>query len=145
MPSSSASSPCRFDVRPSRWLIAALAALSALAPFSVIASQIVSWIAVPLALVAGGIGVGLAIREACRPVLRVVIEAPDRVTIDDVPVDGFRVEWRGPLAFVYWRDALGRHQARSLWPDTLSPALRRDLRLAMPESGAVRRPDSMAP
>lgn len=145
MHSSSASSPCRFDLRPSRWPVAVLAALSVLAPFSVFASEMTLWIAIPLALLAMVTSAALAIREARRPPLRVVIEAPNRVSIDDALVDGFRVKWRGPLAFAHWRDAEGRRQTRSMWPDTLPPQLRRELRLAIPESDAARNPDSMAP
>ncbi len=145
MPSSNASSPCRFDLRPSRWPVAVLAALSVLAPFSVLASEMTLWIAIPLALSALVAGAALAVREARRPSLRVVIEAPDRVSIDDVLVDDFRLKWRGPLAFVHWRDAVGRRQTRSMWPDTLPPPLRRELRLAIPESDAARNPGSMAP
>ncbi len=145
MRSSNASSPCRFELRPSRWPVAVLAALSLLAPFSVLASEMTPWIAIPVALLAMTTGAALAIREARRPSLRVVIEAPDRVSIDDILVDEFHVTWRGPLAFLRWRDAAGRHQARSMWPDTLPPQLRRELRLAIPESDTVRNPDSMAP
>lgn len=102
-------------------------------------------VALPLALLVSTIGLGLALRDAWRPTLRVVIDAPDRVSIDDALVDDFTVQWRGALAFLRWRDAAGRRHARSLWPDTLSPRLRRELRLAISESNAGRGRDSMAP
>jgi toxin CptA len=145
MHSSNASSHCRFELRPSRWLLGALLALGVLAPISVLASEMPRAVALPLALLVSIIGLGLALRDAWRPTLRVVIEAPDRVSIDDAPVDDFTVQWRGALAFLRWRDAAGRRHARSLWPDTLSPRLRRELRLAIPESNAGRGRDSMAP
>jgi toxin CptA len=145
MHSSSASSPCRFELRPSRWLLGALLALSAFAPLSVLASEMSRSVAWPLALLASVVGLALTIREARRPSLRVVIESPDRVSIDDTLVDDVSIHWRGALAFLRWRDAAGRRHARSLWPDTLSPGLRRELRLAIPESNAGRDRDSMAP
>ncbi len=120
-------------------------ALAALAPLSVLASEMPRPIAVSVAILACIAGLMLARREARQPRLRIVIEAPDRVGIDDVPVQDFRVEWRGPLAFLSWRDGQGRRQRRSLWPDTLPAQLRRELRLAMPETDAGRRPDTMAP
>jgi toxin CptA len=145
MHSSNASSPCRFELRPSRWLAAALIALAVLAPLSVFASEIPRLFAWPVGLLSSIMGAVLALREVRRPMLGVVIEAPDRVTIDDQPVDEFRIEWRGPLAFLRWRDGAGRRHARSLWPDTLPPHLRRELRLAVPEADTGRRPGSMAP
>lgn len=145
MPSSNASSPCRFEWRPSRWPVAVSLALAAFAPFSVWVSEMPRVFAWPLMIAACAAGLVLARREARLPRLRVAIEAPDRVAIDDTPVREFRVEWRGPLAFLSWRDGEGRRQRRSLWPDTLPPPLRRELRLAMPESDAVRGRDTMAP
>lgn len=120
-------------------------ALAALAPFSVLASEMPRPFAVPLAMLACAAGLVLARREARQPKLRVAIEAPDRVAIDDTPVHDFRVEWRGPLAFLSWRDGHSRRQRRSLWPDTLPPHLRRELRLAMSETDAGRRRGTMAP
>jgi toxin CptA len=102
-------------------------------------------IAWPVAVLASILGLAMTIREARRPPLWVVIEAPDRVSIDDAPVNDVRVQWRGVLAFMRWRDAAGRRHARSLWPDTLPPRLRRELRLAIPESNAGRDRDSVAP
>jgi toxin CptA len=145
MRSSVASSPCRFELRPSSWLAAALLALSLLAPVSLLASDMPRLAAWPLAVAALACGLFAFRRERRRPSLTVVIEAPDRISIDGEVVDGFTAEWRGPLAFLRWRDRQGRTHARSLWPDTLSPRLRRELRLALPHPDAGRRRDTMAP
>ena len=64
---------------------------------------------------------------------------------DGLAVERFRIDWRGPLAFVSWRDGHGRTFRRSLWPDTLSAAGRRELRLAADRDDAGRRPGPMAP
>jgi toxin CptA len=132
-------------LRPSRWPIAVLLIMAVLAPLSIGASAMPGSFALPLALAASAFAVFLALRETKRPVLRIVIEAPDRVSVDGAPVSDFRVEWRGPSAFVSWRDADGHRRSGSLWPDTLPAGLRRELRLAVPDSAASRRPDSMAP
>jgi toxin CptA len=122
-----------------------LLALSLLAPASLLASDMPSFVAWPLAVAAFAYGLVAFRRERRRPSLTVVIEAPDRVSVDGEAVDGFVGEWRGPLAFLRWRDHHGRAHARSLWPDTLSPRLRRELRLALPQTDAGRRRDTMAP
>lgn len=149
MHSSSAFSPCRIELRPSRWLVAALAALAVLAPLSLWASALPRLLFWPLALASAAAAVALAVREARRPCLQLTIEAPDRVLVDRSPVSELHVEWRGPLAFLRWRDGDGRRHARSLWPDTLPPPLRRELRLALaaaaPVRDAGRGPGAMAP
>lgn len=66
-------------------------------------------------------------------------------TVDGIPVQGLVLQWRGPLAFLGWRDADGRMQRLSWWPDTLPADLRRELRLAAPAGVASRRSRSMAP
>jgi toxin CptA len=151
MHSSSAFSPCRIELRPSRWLVAALAALAALAPVSLWASALPRPLFWPLALVSAAAAVALVVREARRPPLELAIEAPDRVLIDRHPISELHVEWRGPLAFLRWRDGDGRCHTRSLWPDTLPPPLRRELRLALAAAAAAaardpgRGPGAMAP
>jgi toxin CptA len=145
MRSSNASAPCRFELRPSRWLIAAMLAMAVLAPLAVLASEMPRWGGWPLAVFAFVYGVCLARREALRPVRAVVIDGEGAAVVDGQEVEGLRVNWRGPLAFVSWRDAAGRTHRRSLWPDTLSPALRRELRLAVGERRDGQTPPSMAP
>jgi toxin CptA len=41
------------------------------------------------------------------------------------------VQWRGTLAFLQARDATGRVHRLAWWPDTLTPADRRAMRLAV--------------
>jgi toxin CptA len=145
MRSSNASAPCRFELRPSRWRIGAMAALAVLAPFAVLVSDLSGVVAWPLAVVVLCSGMALAWRERRRPVHAVVIDATGVATVDGLAVDRFRIDWRGPLAFVSWRDGLGRTFRRSLWPDTLSAAGRRELRLAADRDDAGRRSGPMAP
>ena len=145
MRSSNVSAPCRFDLRPSRWLVGALLALAVLAPLSVLLSEMPRVLAWPLALLASVAGLLLARREWRRPRQPVVIDGEGRVTIDGIEARAFRVDWRGPLAFLSWRDPSGRLRRCSLWPDTLPPALRRELRLAADRLDAVRSDGPMAP
>jgi toxin CptA len=145
MRSSNASAPCRFELRPSRWRTGATLALAVLTPFAVLVSDFSPVVAWPLAVVALSAGLALAWRERRRPVHAVVIDGSGTATVDGIAVDRFRIDWRGPLAFVSWRDGNGRTQRRSLWPDTLSAAHRRELRLAADRDDAGRRPGPMAP
>lgn len=145
MRSSNASAPCRFELRPSRWLIGAMLAMTFLAPFAVLASEMPQWAAWPLAACAAACGAYLVRREVKQPVRQVVINSEDAATIDGQVVDALRVDWRGPLAFVVWRDAKGRPVRRSLWPDTLSAAQRRELRLAVRAGSDGQAPPSMSP
>lgn len=145
MRSSNASAPCRFELRPSRWRIGVLLALAVLAPFAVLVSDMPRAAAWPLAVIALSAGVWSAWRERRQPVHRVVIDAAGAASVDGIPVERLRVDWRGPLAFVSWRDSDGRRFRRSLWPDTLSAAERRELRLAADRDDAGRRTGPMAP
>lgn len=145
MRSSNASAPCRFELRPSRWLIAAMLAMAVSAPFAVLASEMPRWSAWPLAICAFAYGLFLARREALRPVQAVVIDGEGAAAVDGEVVEGLRVDWRGPIAFVSWRDTAGLGHRRSLWPDTLTPDLRRELRLAVRERSDGQSPPSMAP
>jgi len=100
----------------------------------------------PLALAALACGGWTLRRERARPVRSLVLagaQAP--VLVDGQPVADFELQWRGPLAFASWRDAHGRRQRLAWWPDTLPPALRRELRLAAPAHAAARGHASMAP
>lgn len=145
MRSSNASAPCRFELRPSRWLIGAMLAMTILAPFAVLASEMPRWAAWPLAACAAACGAYLVRREAKLPVWPVVIDSEGAATIDGHAVQALGVDWRGPLAFVTWRGGDGRLVRRSVWPDTLSPAQRRELRLAVRQGGDGQPPPSMAP
>jgi toxin CptA len=156
--SSAASAPClppedtrpgsasrRLEWRPSRWLTAALVLLGTLAAVSVLASAMPATIAWLVAATAAGRGLWLARRESGKPRLHLRLLDSGTVEIDGEPVDDFRVTWRGPLAFMSWRDRAGRGRRRTWWPDTLPPAACRELRLAAPVEPAARASSSMAP
>lgn len=145
MRSSNTSAPCRFELRPSRALAGVMSALAVLVPCAALASDLPAWAGGTVAALAACFALGLALRELRGGKHDVVIDGSGGATVDGQPVEGFRLDWRGTLGFVSWRDAAGRIHRRSLWPDTLTPALRRELRLAAPATGAVRGADSMSP
>ena len=145
MRSSNASAPCRFELRPSRALAGAMVTLAVLVPWAVLSSDLPVRVGGIAAVLAACFALALAVRELSRSTQAVVIDASGAATVDGQSVEALRIDWRGTLGFVSWRDAAGRIHRRSLWPDTLSPALRRELRLAVPASGAVRGTDSMSP
>ena len=74
-----------------------------------------------------------------------VASMPARVLVDGVAVAQPRLQWRGPLAVLSWRDAGGHSRYRSWWPDTLPPARRRELRLAADNLIPARATPQMAP
>ncbi|MGN6113408.1 MAG: hypothetical protein ACTHOC_10505 [Luteimonas sp.] len=157
--SSSASASFRPEARhvawrPSRWVVAALLLLSVLAPFAVLASEMPRPAAWPLALVAAAFGLRAARREARRAPRRLDLPAGEGgtrvdgavvdgvlldgkllggVRLDGVPLAQATLAWRGPLAFLRWRDAAGRRGRLSWWPDTLPAAQRRVLKLWWPD------------
>lgn len=131
--------------RPSRWLVAAQVVLGVLGAASLLVSAVPVASARVMALAAAGWGLGSAWRLARRQprVLRWPFDggAP-RLDGDSLP--GARLHWRGPLAFLRWRDRAGRMRQLSWWPDTLPPAMRRELRLVDGGRGHTARPRSMA-
>ena len=143
---SSASAPCRFEWRPSRWLIAMLGLLGVAAAVSVLASDLPRGLAWPLAVIAAMYGLWLARRESLKPTREVVIRgATASAKVDGEAVEDFRVGWRGVIAFARWRDRRGRTRRLAWWPDTLPSEARRELRLAAPVETSPRDPASMAP
>jgi toxin CptA len=136
---SNASATCRppnegsggsFVWRPSRWLVAAQALLGVLGAVSVLSSGMPgpwAWIMASAAL-----GWGLVSARRCsrrRP--RLLAWSADAIqpTLDGQLLAHARLHWRGPLAFLSWREG-GHRNHLSWWPDTLPPAQRRELRLA---------------
>ncbi|MFC3267811.1 hypothetical protein ACFOED_02140 [Vulcaniibacterium thermophilum] len=134
---------CRIDWRPSRLLVAALAALGPLGAWAVLASEMPDAAAWPLALAAVVCGGRLAWREARRPPRRIVF-APTGVLIDDIAAEAVALRWRGPLATLVVRVS-GRTQRLQWWPDTLDAASRRELRLAAPDASRPETTPAMAP
>src|SRR3546814_7771911 len=127
--SSSASAPCRPPVdasgcrlerRASPLLVAVLLALALAAAFAVLVSEMPRIAAWPLALSALAHGGWLAWREvrAVRGEL-VIAGAGGRASGDGRGVEDLSVRWRGPIAFVEWRDGDGRRRRHVFFPDTL--------------------------
>ena len=143
---STVSAPCRLEWRPSGLLAAALLTLGLLAAASLLASEAPRFAAWPSALAASAYGGWLARRELRRPARGLTIPMADSpATLDDAPMADFHMQWRGPLAFVQWRDAQGRRRRMQFWPDTLSAPARRELRLAMIARASAPPTGSMAP
>lgn len=144
--SSSGFSRCRIDWRPSRGLAAGLLILSILAAFAALASgvpQPAGWL---LALAAPAHGAWLTRRYLRQPVRRFEFAGQDApVRVDGRQASDASVTWRGPLAFVRWRDRAGRSRRLAWWPDTLAGPERRELRLAAPVRRAAQRAASVAP
>jgi toxin CptA len=123
-------------------VVGALLLLAMLAPFAVLASEMPRAVAWPLACVAAVSGLHAALREARRPARLLALPpgartgdpggGPGGATLDGEPLAEAVLSWRGPLAFLRWRDAAGRHGRLSWWPDTLPAAERRVLKLWSP-------------
>lgn len=128
--SSSTSAPCRLEWRPSRWATGALILLAALAPLCILQSEMPRPVAWPLAVLAGAWGLLDAMREWRRPA-RVFAFGPGLAgaSLDGRPLASAVVHWRGPLAFLRWRDAAGQGGWLAWWPDTLPVDARQRLRL----------------
>ena len=132
---SSRPEPARIPWRPSRWVVGALLLLAALAPFAVLASEMPRAFAWPLACAAALTGLRAASRESRRPARLLALGGQDGqggATLDGEPLAEAVLSWRGPLAFLRWRDAAGRRGRLSWWPDTLPAAERRVLKLWSP-------------
>ena len=142
---SGASPTCRIEWRPSRWLLAALILLSLLAACALLATGLRPALAWPLALAAMLHGLAGAWRYWRTAPGAVAIDANRRVLVDGAVVGQARLQWRGPLAVLSWRDARGRHRHRAWWPDTLPPPRRRELRLAADNAIPARAAPQMAP
>jgi toxin CptA len=143
---SSASVSCRLEWRPSRWLIGALLALGLLAASAVLASGVPRPAAWPLAVSALAYACWRAWRESRLPSHALFLPGNELpATLDGLPIEQARVQWRGPLAFLLWRDRQGRPQRLSWWPDTLPRPRRRELRLAAGSLDASRHHRQVAP
>lgn len=134
----------RLALRSSPLLVAALLMLACAAGFAALASEMprgAAWLVAMGALAYGG---GLALHEARRPA-RELVAGAGRASVDGRPVDALSVRWRGPIAFVQWRQGDGRRGQHVFLPDTLPAAGRRELRLAVTHAGPARQPASVAP
>jgi len=117
--------------RPSRWVTGTLHAFGPLGAVSLLASDLpLAW-GVPAAVPVVVAAWRAARREAARPPCTIGIATDGRVHLDGRPLRGARLQWRGSLAFLQWREGR-RRRTLSWWPDTLPPDARRELRLAGP-------------
>ncbi len=131
--------------RPSRWLATALPVLGALAAVSLLVSDLPVILAAPAALLALAGAARSWQRERSRAPVSFVFRRGAPPQADGEAVAEFALHWRGPLAFVRWRDGQGRRHHRAWWPDTLPAAQRRELRLAAPATRDAGDRASMAP
>jgi toxin CptA len=129
--SSNAYLNCRIEWHRSRLLCASLACLGLLAALAVLLSALSLWMAVPLALAVAARGLWLAWAEYRCPVAHLHIESTEQglcLWLDGRPARLLRVKLRGTVA-VLELEAAGRRHRLGWWPDTLTPAIRRTLRL----------------
>ena len=139
---SSSGSAVSIDWRPSRWVVATLWCFGPLGALSLLVLDLPSVVAWPAAFLVVIAGWRAARRDAGRTPLAVAWPCKGPPSIDGTPLARARLQWRGPLAFLQWREG-GRLRALSWWPDTLPPAARRELRLATggqagaPDGGSV--------
>ena len=142
---SNASAPCRLDWRPSRLLAGVLIALGMLGAVSVLMSALpasAAWLLAAASLIEGA---RLARRELASPPRTLLWPIGATPSLDREPMHDPQLHWRGPLAFLAWRDGSGRRRRLVWWPDTLDAAGRRELRLAAMGTPAVAADRSMAP
>ena len=126
---------CRLDWQSSRLLAATLVLLGFLAGGCALASG--APLAVRLAVAAAALvhGLRLARRASAREPLRLQLSA-DAASLRILGrhparrLHRLHIRVHGPLAVLEGRDAGGRRHRLAWWPDTLSPRVRRSLRLA---------------
>ncbi|GAB3385214.1 hypothetical protein [Lysobacter fragariae] len=119
--------------------------LGILAGASVLASELMP-LSVPLAVGAVAHGAWLARRELRRPVHGLVIALNDTTaTCDGIDMTDLQIQWRGPLAFLRWRDAQGQRRHLHGGPGNLDATARRELRLAMAARAPFRAAARVAP
>ncbi len=124
--------------RPSRLLAALLILLGLLAACAVLASEMpraAAWCVAAAAWLHALRGAAL---ECGKAPVRVLWDGnAGVVSVDGTRVTDAELHWRGPLAFLRWRDAQRRVHRLDFWPDVLDAQQRRALRLAA-GSGDVR-------
>lgn len=142
MHSSSRSSECRLDWRPSRALAVAMIVLGLLAALSLALCALPLLAKLPASLAAAGQGLWLARRELRRPACTLHWpggDTPATISLPGtraVPTDPgqtwthLRLHMRTGIAVLGGRDPSGRMHRLAWWPDTLPSSSRRQLRLA---------------
>ena len=142
---SSTSAICRLEWRPSPGLALALVVLGVLAALSAIASEMPRLAAWPVAFAALVDGAWLARRHRRAPSRQLCWVAGRPPELDGRPLSAAALHWRGPFAFLCWRDAGGRARRLAWWPDTLPRAARRELKLVAQAAVDTPATPSMAP
>lgn len=142
---SSASAICQLEWRPSRALTTGLRLLGVLAGLSTVACEMPRILAWPVAALAIAYGEWLARRYRRLPPRRIWWLAGRPPELDGVVLEQATLGWRGPLAFLGWRDAEGRTRRLAWWPDTLPRTVRRELRLVAAVAPHAPSTPSMAP
>jgi len=131
--------PTQIVWRPSTWVIGALWSFGPLGAISLLATDLPALAAWPAALLVMVLAIRAANREAARAQRLVAWPTHGPPTVDGQPLHDARLQWRGPLAFLQWRQGRRLHTL-SWWPDTLPPASRRELRLAVGTGLTARKP-----
>ena len=129
--SSPGSAPCRLEWRPSRWQCGAQLLITALAPWALCSTDLpapLRWPAAVVALLAGGAQAWRYWQTPAQCIVIVPGQGP--AAVDGAEVSGLQLSDRGVLLQLAWCQH-GRVQRRLFWPDTLTPAQRRELRLAV--------------
>jgi len=120
-------------------------ALVLLAPYSLLVSDLPRAFAWPCALLVAAVGIVDARRHQRASALALVIPVGHgQPSCDGQPMRDLLIAWRGPLAFLRWRDPDGHVRRLVFWPDTLPSRPRRELRLATLRLQSAREPASMA-
>lgn len=126
--SSSASSPCRIELRGSAWLARTVVVLALLGA----AGLALTDAGAPTAMLVGGASLLEAARAARRerrmPQRSLVLLASGDVLLDGRRVEDFSTEGQGPLTRLAWQ-VNGRRERVVAWPDVVGRAQRRELRL----------------
>ncbi len=85
-------------------------------------------------------------RVVCHPCCVLLIPSGDEPPLfNQMPVKELHVSWYGPLVTVSWRVPDSCRMYLLFWPDTLSVAMRRQLRLVMQARQLSSQVPSMAP
>ena len=135
MPSSSALPICRVDWRPSRLLAVAITVLGLLALWSLWLSALPVGLMSAFAVLVAIYSAVLVRQEWRREPFTMVWTGGDEAAVLTFAVRARhlsepRLTFRGPLASLRGKDESGRISTYLWWPDTLSSAARRQLRLA---------------
>jgi toxin CptA len=126
-------------------MVFALYGLGALAACSVLMSEMPRGVAWPVAAFAVGYGVRLGHVERRQPKQTLVWAPGTSPTIDGQALADVQLHWRGPIAFLRWRDCDGNVRRLAWWPDVLRISERRELRLAALDVADAAPAASMAP